>query len=647
MTVVFRVTPVEGHHVVTLAKMDDVGGTAVPIAEAPLPEADIAAVRAAASAPDLLGLAAADGARFVVGRQLFALLNQGDVATAWESLMVSEPRPDRVHLEVRSPQLQDLPWELLRDRSGFLFRRPDLPWSLLQARCHETPPAPAPGPLRVLLVVCDPRARELLSDGEIARIGGGIAERRCRIHIEVLDGPTDIELRREIDSLRPHVLHFIGHGMARPGGSRMLAFNWTTTPHEGRKWGLRSEDVGDFSQWKPQLVVLNACRTAHDPVENIQGLAEAFLDAGAWAVVSMQADVESPAAAAFSWRFYEALGRELAVDRAVAAARADPELSRGGRADWALPRLTVACPPQALLRMWFVAESTSFERVCREGKFLQLAEFVGRYHERRTAWWALDPQPAEDAAAASNLLVVTGQSRTGLPETGKSWLTFWSLLTCYLRGHRITYVDLGAGSKDWFALVKAVRTAVTAAGHPDPLPEAAFAAFDAQLPKLTGDDKGQAFNDNRRHADLRKQQILTEFVAALRDASGSRTHVIALDRAHVLDQSFDAAYQCFVRPIAAGDAEPLRLVIVARTPWVAEHLPAEDVRLRKQIELGDIPAADIMRLARDYYERRNLPFENLEATYESLRQRGGPVTIRIFEMLASAVSMAELAREHR
>jgi hypothetical protein len=54
-----------------------------------------------------------------------------------------------------------------------------------------------------------------------------------------------------------------------------------------------------------------------------------------------------------------------------------------------------------------------------------------------------------------------------------------------------------------------------------------------------------------------------------------------------------------------------------------------------------------MRLARDYYERRNLPFENLEATYESLRQRGGPVTIRIFEMLASAVSMAELAREHR
>jgi len=519
---------------------------------------------------------AARADREVVGDRLFAGLVRDAVAGLWADLdsAVQAGHQVRIRLDVRPPILKALPWELLRDGNWVCLRRNVSLWRGSAPIPVESADA---GPVRVLVVVCNPQDMQILGDDELSRVAGALADKLGRMHLEVLDGPGRPELRNEIDRLRPHVLHFIGHGMPRvPGRPSALAFNWT--PREQAvaggtgalpaTWNLGSDEVGLLSTWAPRLVVVNACRTADEPLDQVGGFAEAFLAAGARAVVSMQADVESPAAAQFASALYEGLGDLLPVDRIVADARRRIKIDTGDTGDWAMPVLACRADPADVLRITFARPAESIAELCRQPEYSRLRNFLDRSTERRVAWWAFDPPPTE--VPGRSLLVIGGRSGTEAEKTGKTWLTRWCLFTYFLRGHRVTYVDLAEPlcyrvpdsgeirrvvTKDWLDVIRVIRDACLDARQSEPLPASAFAAFNASLNALVSGavttaasdrplpavvaDEMRPFDDNRTRAAECREQILADFRVALATAS-DRPHVIALDHAEsILRESFD------------------------------------------------------------------------------------------------------------
>ncbi|GIE85182.1 CHAT domain-containing protein [Actinoplanes regularis] len=567
-----------------------------------------------------------------LGRTLFDAVIRDETARLWAELEEDgSPLRLRLHLP---PPLRALPWELLASGTDRLaLRRASTLWRGVPPR----PGDPIDGPLRVLVVVCNPTDRQVLGDEELAGLTGAAAEHPAYAHVEIVDGPDRDRLTKEIDRLRPHVLHFIGHGMPRvPGRAAALAFNWVTAGESrGTVWELPSTEIGLLvsEQWVPRLVVLNACRTAADPLDQVGGVGEAFLRAGAGAVVAMQADVESPAAADFAAHFYRGVFAGAGLDRAVAAARTEMARTSGDTGEWAMPVLTCRLDPADVLRTSFRRLPDEIAGLVGRPEYAMMRNFLDHASGRRDAWWALDPPEGEPRS----LLVVGGRSSNPHKPTGKTWFTRCCLLTYFLRGYRVTYVDVGvplarpdgepARTKTWLHVLRMIREACTAPEQAEPLPASAFAGFEEVFDRLAGTPDGAAgqwwrFDENRPRAAEHRDRILDAFRTALAAAAAERPHVIALDNAEqILPESFDGAiYPGLLRPVGAGRGG-VRVMLVGKADWLAERLPVRDEAYwGPLVTIGDFQAAQMMRLARDYCRRRGFDFHQLERVFQVMSE---------------------------
>ncbi|MFD9461587.1 CHAT domain-containing protein [Streptomyces sp. NPDC060027] len=606
------------------------------------------------------------------GEQLYTALLGGALAREWLSA-AGEGLRRRVRLEVEPPELRVLPWELLRNQGSWLWRRPEVVW---RRGCGTGPRGPAPdaelGPLRVLVVICTPPHDDrLLAEQELATVSGALERSPGRTYLEVLDAPADAAVLAErIDRLQPHVVHYIGHGMPRAGvGSPVLVFAPAEAGRSGvGTWELEAGAIADLTTWKPLLVVLNACHTGKaDPADWVGGMAQAFLAAGARAVVSMQDDIASPCAVAFSRTFYEQLGADRPVDEAVAAARSELARRAPRSGAWALPVLLTSGDPRSVLPIAYAPPPTaSVQDILRCKQYVDLGRFVGRTDERRQAWWALDRPGQSPDSADRPLLVISGHSQANFARTGKSWLTNWCLITWFLRGHRVVSVNLGAQPvpslqvgdsnaytkhKDWLTTLRLIRQEATSPDQLCPLPAQAFGEFNAVLNHLVeapvlpngtlepADDEGRRFDDEIGDPyDRRKERIVGAFLHALQKASDGRPLVIALDHAESIMQGAftQVLYKWLVRPIAYGQAPPLRLILVAPDSWVGPTLPEADSHMITRVRVGDFDSAQFMRLARLYGSRLGVPTDDtvvraLEGIHQALNQH---FSVELFAQLA-------------
>ncbi|MYU21818.1 CHAT domain-containing protein [Streptomyces sp. SID8352] len=605
--------------------------------------------------------------RQAAGEALFEALLGGALNTIWRDVLAAaDPdRPARLCLDVRPTELRHLPWELLRSDGRWLFRRPDLLCrrGTVAAGAAEPDPQEELGPLRALVVLCNPREHRLLAEKELAWISGTFDGLPGATHVEVLDGPSRAELADGIDQLRPHILHFIGHGMPLPGRGTALNFNWRAAPDGPRDWSLDAGQIADLTRWQPHLVVLNACRTtdsgpAVGTGERVRGLADAFLDAGARAAVSVQADVDSPDAVIFSSRLYRAIGGGTPLDEAVALARTDLARHEERPSDaWALPVLMTRTAPEEVLPIVHTPPPPStVDAIRRHGTYERLRRFVGRSAERRAAWWALDPPVrGGEPGTGHPVLVISGHSETGAPQTGKSLLADWCLAVCFLRGHRAVSVNLSGGARDWLTVLREIRLQVVSEAQLTPLPAEAFADFDAALERLlpaapgTGGAEdgdplsvdGPRFDDEAGRADERRHEIVDRLLGGLSKGAGGAPMVITLDQADRIQAELFTGwlYERLVLPIARGDAAPLRLVLVASREWVADALPRADRHLIGEVSLGDFESSQLMRLVRAFGNRLGYPVDERVQNIVMQLQEMNPYTrVDIFGLLMSVFS---------
>ncbi|XVU27304.1 CHAT domain-containing protein [Actinoplanes sp. CA-054009] len=527
-----------------------------------------------------------------IGDYLYELLAAAGVGAAWQKARTTAPDALTL-LDIRPLDLARLPWELLTDAG----RPAAFPVAGL-AR-GRLPLAPAPGdvevPLRVLVAVGSIEP-EVAAGDEVAAILRALADHPWRAHAEVLIEPDKAEFYRRVDELRPHVLHFIGHGHYSPGTTTpVLDFRH---PDGGEGWELSGQDIrSGLLTWMPRVLVLNACRSGQAAGQDgVWGLVEASSRADASAVVCMQGLVDSKVAIRFSDVFYRGLNNGQRVDVAVAEARRAIAQAFGmDRRDWGMPVLHLAVPPAAALPVACGLTDQQRDRIAAIPEFRKVRQLVDRDLQR----WEL-------GQAAEGLVAISGPGHAG-----RSSLAFSALLSRAGRGHEVRYTDLAHDRRmSWIDVLYAVRDGTSSSSAlRAPLPAEAFADFNREIERLASGEEPRdgdpipavpprpRFMAGTEHALDFAQRIADRFAEALIRAAGDRPLTIALDHLGGVSQGGVLAEEVtgqlcplLLARAARGELGPVRLLLVLRdeehdllTPDVRQlmrHIPVPGFRRR-------------------------------------------------------------------
>jgi hypothetical protein len=263
------------------------------------------------------------------GEKLFDALFQDKVRTVLERT-TSKHVGVRIRLSMDlhgqgMTEVASLPWELMRARDQnplavsnqtLLVRSPDV--------VQPTEPQPFEPPLRILLVVSNPKGSAPLNladeQARLAKIWGPLPDVRVDSCAPVVS-----ELLNTLRASDYHVIHYMGHGQFDPAtgrGGLLMA------KEDGSPDLVSGEDLavylGDELKLL-RLVFLNACKTAasstRQGVDPFAGIATSLIQAGVPAVVAMQFPISDKAAVTFSETFYQGIAKGEPVDVAMAEGR--------------------------------------------------------------------------------------------------------------------------------------------------------------------------------------------------------------------------------------------------------------------------------------------------------------------------------------
>src|SRR5215207_8409830 len=296
-----------------------------------------------------------------VGTLLFDVLNRPGIAALWkqerDSAWANRVQAEQAHrpalrllLDIRDPALRLLPWELLRTGPNALAQQswwPVMRWRVGQTPTPET--GTLPWPFRVLVVIgCRDDDKAIQWRDEIWAVLESVSQLRreaaaegeeidllwhkidveffeCRLPKRLKDrdvGPKEA-LEQRLTEFKPHVIHFLGHGVPGDGAQKPGLKLFDSRPTVLDDELLTTNDLyGWLAGAPPRLAIINACRTANlSDLEGTWAVADALVDAEVAAVVGMQGDVRGDAAARFAAGLYSALTRDMTVDTAVVEGR--------------------------------------------------------------------------------------------------------------------------------------------------------------------------------------------------------------------------------------------------------------------------------------------------------------------------------------
>ncbi|MEM7530836.1 MAG: CHAT domain-containing protein [Chloroflexota bacterium] len=254
----------------------------------------------------------------------------------------------RIRLRIEAPELATLPWELLfdGDEDAFIAISPELPLvRYVPARLPARPMQITP-PLRLLIVIASPDDLGPLGFDEIdtAQEQTIILEAlsdlvdQDRIQVHIVDHGTPANISQAMRSFRPHIFHFIGHGVYDGDVAHVVLED-----DEGNAEPVNERTFREFFTGSndTRLVILNACQTATaSSIRPLAGLAPLILQRKLSAVIAMQYPISDHAAHVFSREFYRSLATGYPVDASVAEARKGIYMDGDTTAlDWVVPVL--------------------------------------------------------------------------------------------------------------------------------------------------------------------------------------------------------------------------------------------------------------------------------------------------------------------
>ena len=573
-----------------------------------------------------------------VGRYVYALLARGTLRAKWQALR--EQGDARTVIAIAGDKalalLHRLPWERMQDDDDdFLALQAGLP--LL--RWHEAASAPPAQdwPVRVLIANCaEPDAgqgagngsMQIAADAELRALERlfSSSELRYDVEYDVLEHPTPAQIVDACGEVRPHVLHFIGHGQGQGPPERHALSLWQPgSAAENREasyvdWKLADIRV-QLRDRAPRLAFLNACRSSAGATEpaTVANVSQAFLRAGTVATVGMQGDIAGDLAKVFAEAFYRALlggggggAAGIDIDAAVAQARLVMARSRADAsvmddADWAFPVLTLrVLPHEVLPRSPKQRESALAER------------FVARLSQRRQAHAAIRCCAKAQPEWSQHMVVIQGDKRSG-----KSHLANWAAQACKRAGMTVLLRRFAGQEKvDWLDALRWIRDdgrRLSGGAAAPPLPVTwplsveAFRDFNWGLnrrqqglttfePVPAGPvrDAGLGLSECPELPESFAQDTLPAFCDALAAAAPPAGLVLVLDQLEGLESTALQAVLMsgLFKPIADGHVPGVRLMLVMDDKQYGDCRGALDAMRAPVVPVPLFRRADFDRVAR-------------------------------------------------
>jgi KaiC/GvpD/RAD55 family RecA-like ATPase len=467
-----------------------------------------------------------------IGQKLFDLITQGDLAQHFQGVGAEE----EIILDVEANELRSLPWELMMRQNLPLFFQTER--RLYRGRLRpETNLPEFTWPLRILVVVGSaPNDPDVHAEDELSDLIHALIPIEAQVDLKILHNPTPVEIRKHCsgqpEAFNPHIFHFIGHGGVDGDDACLNLYDVQT--QQDQVW-TAADIQGLFAgAWKPRLVFVNACRSSARSQETAQSglwsVTNAFLAAGAAAVLGIHTDIEGALAVAFSTAFYSGLARGESLDQAVATGRQElwSRLSNARkRRDWAAPCLEVQALPHQVLQLNIQKDQQHWQRLRRQTVLRELPRLVDRHDDRWQAWQNL-------TAAQQNVYVLLGEK-----DVGKTRFAYQLLARCALCGFQTRYVDLSNEAVlDTLTLLRRICDGTP--GHTPtqfltgPLDQAAFDPFRAKIAQRLG----QELNDQLRLTDVDQrdvEQIVAAFRQGLETVAAENRLVLAIDHWERMD----------------------------------------------------------------------------------------------------------------
>lgn len=288
-----------------------------------------------------------------LGLSLWQWLFSGEIARSFDQsqgIAMGQDQPLRLRLDLRSPHLIGLPWEILQPQPGksavslsqhLLFSRTT---SEVESLSHRR----ATDSLNILLVLGQEATERNLPQLQLEQEANLLSEifDRCVLEasavpyrVHTLIQPTVAELIDRLESQETHILLYAGHGIPAPDGGRLFLGSETTLS------GTELAQV--LVRTQVTLAVFNSCWGAQCARQESDGsvvtrssLAEVLIHHGVPAVLAMRDTIADREALSFIRAFAQALAQQHPVDRAVAIARQQLlTLYKFNQPAWTLPVL--------------------------------------------------------------------------------------------------------------------------------------------------------------------------------------------------------------------------------------------------------------------------------------------------------------------
>jgi tetratricopeptide (TPR) repeat protein len=346
-----------------------------------------------------------------------------------------------------------LPWEYLCDDAGFLALSGRFLLSRMPLGLGELTPDPVEPPLRILVVIAAPDDQRPLDTEEeirIIQVALDEAVRDGRVQVDYLDDATLPAIGDALHQLKPHVLHYTGHGAYdKQAETSVLALE----DDDGCTKPAGIADLRPYLADDPalRLAVLSGCQTARtSDMDAFAGVATGLLAEGVPAVLAMQSSILDPSAIELASAFYAAIAEGATPLEAAQRSRlALKNAADGPGYDWGVPSLY-----QRAANLRLVTDSRAGcqpaptrTTVIDVGGLPLPPHFVGRKAELRTLRHALR-NPAVNAAFVRGIggmgkstIAAKLIQRPGVPLDG----------TLVIRCNQVAALDIPAKLASWLA----------------------------------------------------------------------------------------------------------------------------------------------------------------------------------------------------
>ena len=173
-------------------------------------------------------------------------------------------QPLRLKISSNSPAVDDLPWEWLNDGGQPFALRPEIRLSRSVPIPVSTPLISVQLPLRVLLVLTNPKDERLLNaQAEIHAIASSLTG--PSYELQILSEPNVEALKKALEQ-EPHIFHYVGHAGISRGNGHIILNDSNRISH----W-VSGQELASMLPLSVRLLCLSTCFSA--PNYQIAGLA--------------------------------------------------------------------------------------------------------------------------------------------------------------------------------------------------------------------------------------------------------------------------------------------------------------------------------------------------------------------------------------